>query len=247
MDRAEILGLARSLAIYHGRPWRHRALVRFYRSLLGPGRLAFDIGAHVGGRSRALRAAGARVVALEPNPTLHRFLRLLFRDSGTTLLNCAAGSVCGELELSVSRRHPAVSSLSGNWIGRMQGAAGFDHVRWDRRVSVPVTTLDALIVGHGRPDFVKLDVEGMEAEILLGLSCPLPLIALEYLPQAPDLAIACIDRLEALGPCRFNRVEGEGAAFAHADWCSGQTMRDVLHRLPPGARHGDLYARQVPA
>jgi hypothetical protein len=58
-------GFARSMIIYHN-PRITLPLRRFYRSLLRHGDLAFDIGAHVGTRARAMRAAGARVVALEP-------------------------------------------------------------------------------------------------------------------------------------------------------------------------------------
>jgi FkbM family methyltransferase len=42
---------------------------------------------------------------------------------------------------------------------------------------VPVTTprpADWLIEAHGSPAFVKIDVEGMEHEVLAGLSVPLP-------------------------------------------------------------------------
>jgi hypothetical protein len=59
------LGFFRSLVIYHS-PATLRAWRRFYKDFLSPGDLAFDVGAHVGTRARAMRAAGAKVVALEP-------------------------------------------------------------------------------------------------------------------------------------------------------------------------------------
>ncbi|HLT12150.1 MAG TPA: FkbM family methyltransferase, partial [Micromonosporaceae bacterium] len=61
-------GIARSMAMYHGVPGRHRKMVRFYRQFLAPGELGFDIGAHVGSRVRAWRRLDARVVAVEPQP-----------------------------------------------------------------------------------------------------------------------------------------------------------------------------------
>ncbi len=74
-------GIARSLAMYHGVPGKHRRMTRFYKEFLGPGDLGFDIGAHAGNRVRAWRALGARVVAVEPQPDFQRLLRLLFGRS----------------------------------------------------------------------------------------------------------------------------------------------------------------------
>ncbi|MGH2810685.1 MAG: FkbM family methyltransferase, partial [Actinomycetota bacterium] len=39
---------------------------------------------------------------------------------------------------------------------------------WTRTVRVPVTTLDALVARHGLPTFIKIDVEGFEAEVIRG-------------------------------------------------------------------------------
>src|SRR5690606_39688933 len=75
---ARAWGIARSLVIYHGQPAKHRRALRLYGEFLGPGDLAFDIGAHVGGRVRTWRRLGARVVAVEPQPDCLRVLRLLF-------------------------------------------------------------------------------------------------------------------------------------------------------------------------
>jgi len=236
------LGLARSLAIYYGRPWRQRRLSRFYAGLLAPGDLAFDIGAHVGNRSRALRAAGARVVALEPQAPFAGFLRLtLPRD--ITLVEAAAGARPGTAELAVSRLHPTVSSLAG-LPAAVGGAEGFAHVRWDARQRVAVTTLDALIAAHGLPAFVKIDVEGFEAEVLAGLSQPVPLLAVEYLPQLPGAARAAVQRLAALGPYRFNAVAGERPAFLWERWKTpGDTLAWLAGRTPAEGS-GDLYARR---
>ena len=72
-------GLARSLVIYYGQPWRLPKLKRLYRPFLAPSDLAFDIGAHVGNRSRVWAGLGARVVAIEPQADLAAFLRWKFK------------------------------------------------------------------------------------------------------------------------------------------------------------------------
>ena len=111
-DLPTTLGLARSVVIYHN-PLRLMALRRFYAGLLPRGALVFDVGAHVGSRARVLRAAGARVVAVEPQAAFAAFLRrTLPRD--ITLIDSALGPRETTAEMAVSALHPTVSSLQAD-------------------------------------------------------------------------------------------------------------------------------------
>ncbi len=244
---ADAIGLARSVAIYHGQPWRTAALRRLYRELIRPGDLVFDIGAHVGSRTRIMTELGARVVAVEPQPLFADFIARFIANEKVVLRREAVGSNPGERVLNISSRHPTVSSLSGSWIDTVADKPGFEKVQWDRSLSVPVTTLDRLVDDYGMPRFCKIDVEGMEGEILAGLSRPIPMVAFEYLPASMDIAEDCIDRLGALGAYRFNRTEGESHRFVHASWLAIDDMRAGLARLSPEAGFGDIYARREDA
>jgi FkbM family methyltransferase len=235
------MGFARSLLIYHN-PATLRAWPRFYREILRPGDVVIDVGAHVGTRARAMRAAGASVVALEPQALFARFLRLtLPRD--IVLIEAAAGSAETLADMAISSRHPTVSSLQTSFVDDAATAPGFEHVRWDRRERVQVTTLDALIAKHGRPAYIKIDVEGFEIEVLSGLSQPVPMVSVEYLPAFVALTHQVITRLEALGAYRFNPVVGERSGFLWPDWRSGDEVRQWLDGLDTTSPSGDLFAR----
>jgi FkbM family methyltransferase len=237
-------GFGRSLLIYHGQPWRIAAMRRHYATLIEPGDLVFDIGAHVGNQTRVLAGLGARVVAIEPQPGFARWLRWLFRsDPRVAVVETALGARPGRASLYPSPRTPTVATLSADWIASVKGTRSFSRVRWGSPLEVPVTTLDALIEEHGLPRFCKIDVEGYEALILRGLSRPIALLSFEYVPAAIDVACEAVGRLAALGPYRFNATVGERRSFFWPSWQERAAIEAWLHQRRPDDRSGDIYAR----
>lgn len=241
-----VRGVARSLAMYHGIPGRHRRLVAFYGAFLGPGDLGIDVGAHVGSRVRAWRRLGARVVAVEPQPDLVRVLRLFFgRDAGVVLAPVALGARPGTARLGVSTATPTVSSMSPEWRETVTADRRFAGVRWDGSVEVAVTTLDALVAENGEPAFCKVDVEGFELDVLAGLSRPVRALSFEYLPAAHDAALAVLARVEELGGgrYRYNYSPVETLRWASAEWLDADGLLRLLDGVRPSGRSGDVYAR----
>lgn len=243
-DRA--VGLARSLAIYHAMPWRQRRLRRMYRQFVRPGDLVFDVGAHVGNHVRCCAALGCRVIALEPQPDFARLLQSLFgRSKQIVVLAAAVGEAHGLATLSISERTPTVTSLATAWRDERAHEPGFESVRWNRRVEVEVTTLDALIARFGLPAFVKIDVEGSEPAVLAGLTCAVASLSFEYLPGALSQVEACLTRLASLGHYEFNWSVGESYELADASWSSGDVLLARLGQPEAQRRSGDVYARLV--
>jgi len=237
-------GIARSLVIYW-RPGRQQGLQNLYRPFITPGAPAFDIGAHLGDRSAAFQALGAQVVALEPQPGLARWCKRMVGQE-LTLLPKAAGPAPGTAHIAISPRNPTVSTLAHAWREQVsQHNAGFASVNWNTQLSVEVTTLDALIATYGLPCFIKIDVEGFEAEVLAGLSQPVPALSFEFVAGTLNVGHACIQQLRRLGDYRFNVVEGEQRVFGWSDW---KTADQVDAWLSQGADHlssGDIYACQA--
>lgn len=241
LDRA--FGLARSLLVYHGIPGRQRRIRQLYASFVTAGELAFDIGAHAGNRTRALVSLGCRVVALEPQPDFARLLRTLFaHTSAVTVVEAAAGRTAGRAQLAISDRTPTVTTLSADWRDARRGDADFEGVTWNRSLEVPITTLDALMTQHGRPSFVKIDVEGSELEVLAGLSQPVRVVSFEYLARALDLVEACTTRLAELGDYRFSWSPGESFRLATEVLLTAPELMTALRTSPAQQHSGDVYA-----
>lgn len=234
-------GVARSVAIYHDR--RHLAgLKSLYRPLVAPGDLAFDIGAHVGDRTRVLAALGVRVVAVEPQTRPARLLQLAARAiRGVTVVEMAVAARPGRLSLSVNSANPTVSTLSRAMVGAADGHPMWQGQRWDETVEVEGTTLDALIGAHGMPAFIKIDVEGLEDEVLAGLSRPSKVLSFEFTTLQRGVGLAALARAEALGYGSFNLSLGESHVLRWRQPVDAATVRTVIETLAAEANSGDVY------
>jgi FkbM family methyltransferase len=216
---------------------------RLYGGFVEPNSLVFDIGAHVGDRVASFRRLAARVVAVEPQPALAKLLKLIYgRGSSVVVEAAAVGRRAGTTELMLNIDNPTVSTLSPSFIEAARGAVGWETQRWTDSVSVPVTTLDELIARHGTPAFIKIDVEGFEAEALAGLSHPVKALSFEFTTIQRDVALACVERCVVLGYARFNAALGESQLLVHADWIDGAAISRWLAALPHAANSGDVYA-----
>lgn len=144
-----------------------------YRSVLRPGDLAVDGGAHVGlhsiGMARCVRPGG-RVIAVEAlarlvNGMLARQIAEHGFDDTIVVENLALGAAQGEAVFHDVSEAPGYSGL------RARTDLPGTLAETVREVRVKVETLDALVAHHGsgRPvRFIKLDLEGGEFDCLRG-------------------------------------------------------------------------------
>lgn len=213
----------------------------FFRQFVAPGDLVFDVGANEGRMTQTFTELGASVVAIEANPLLANKVSTRYGSGSVTVESIAVGREHGlaELRLGAYNGH---STLSADWQDRV------DNGRWAGSLQVRVTTLDALIDRHGTPDFLKIDVEGFEAEVIAGLSRPVAALAFEFLSGALDVSRACVTGVNALASYEFNLSAGEGHRLALSQWTNAAGIIDELEALARTDRggYGDVFARLRP-
>jgi FkbM family methyltransferase len=209
----------------------HRDEVEFYRAIIAPGDLCFDIGAHLGVKVEALLAAGARVVAVEPEPTCIAILTAKFTTHPR--VDLVKRGVAARPGKAILHRRPdtlSMTSLRDDW-----GYGAVEHVE------IELTTLDGLIQAFGVPRYIKVDVEGFETEVFKGLGQRVPLISFEFHLQELERAKDCLALLARLGDLKLNVTPVDSSNFLFPGW---RSVDQFLGEVESGWRHGprgDIY------
>lgn len=223
--------------------------------LIQPGQLIFDIGANVGDKTQAFLDRGAAcVVAVEPSPDTYRTLCERFQHNPITVHKVQAAVTEAKalpyIWLAISDHDPAFNTLSPEIQSPDVSFHKHGH-RWSKSLWVPTTTLDKLIAQFGMPYFIKIDVEGHEAEVLEGLSQLPPYLSFEFHQDMPAQIERCLQRLTQLNShivCNLSLLNSDTLAWPlwqHPDKLLPFTLS--LSEDPPGwPQYGDIYIRRVP-
>lgn len=184
-------------------------LTQFIARLIAPGMHVADVGANFGYYSLLMAdliGPSGHLLSVEPNPPVVEMLRRTLDLNGftsrSTVVAAAAGSTEGAGRLLVPAGEPKNASLIGDG-GRNDG---------NSLVAVPIVSLDKLLSHFPRVDFLKIDAEGAEEDIVHGLSQTIsrwrPHIILEFNPgrcRNPGELLALLSHTSVPG---FRRTGG---------------------------------------
>ena len=206
-------GIARRLLVCRIARHDARRWASFYQGFVPRGGLVFDIGANRGHRVDAFLAGGFRVVAVEPQASCLHGLQSKSKNGTLEVVHAGCGSCNGEGALQSNGSADVFASLSPTFIQNAKITGKYEDRSWSRTDRVRIVTLDSLFQQHGKPDFIKIDVEGSEEEVLKGLSEPVAALSFEWSCDLPGAALACVKRCVDLNMEKFNFSFQESMRF----------------------------------
>lgn len=168
-----------------------------------PGDTVFDLGAHAGLFTVAAARRGAKVIAVEPDPDVAALLRSNTRGMDVHVVEAA---IADHREGATLWKVPALTQTSSllESVAQQFGPA--------EPLSVQTLTLDDLVQRFEEPQVIKVDIQGLESNILSSASvvdrARVLLVEITTLdPESAALAEELAERLRC-SPIQVNEVLG---------------------------------------
>jgi FkbM family methyltransferase len=218
--------------------------IKFYSQFIKKGDLVFDVGANFGNRTKIFNKIGARTVAFEPQKKCYEYLKSYFwGNRNVRLENVALAASEGSARMRISK-NSVLSTLSEEYIQMNTKSGRFSHDSWEGEELVRVSTLDLFIQEYGCPKFIKIDVEGFEAEVVHGLTKPVEMLSLEFSTDTRVTLIDALSHLNKLGNYLFQFSQEESFLLDLAGWVTLVELEKQLNSFS-GLEWGDIYCRKI--
>jgi FkbM family methyltransferase len=219
----------------------YKKMYTFYGQFIRKGDKVFDIGANVGERTVVFMDLGANVVCFEPQSFCRNRLLAAFKGNTTVkIVEYALGESAGESEIAICEDANVISSMSERF--RNESRFSKDY-KWTKTEKIKVITFDDAISTYGNPDFAKIDVEGFEKNVMMGLHKTVKHLSFEFRDEFFDEAESCMNSLETQTSYSYNYSVGEEMDFVNSTWLPKDQFITYIKTHFSGDLWGDIYAK----
>jgi|TARA_R110002126_G_scaffold68293_1_gene172882 FkbM family methyltransferase len=165
--------------------------------------LVFDIGFNLGDFTKEVykKFPNCKVIGVDANP---EFNNVQLEGDFVFINRLVSNKDDDFVPFYIDPTQSGVSTASEDFMSNSRFAKGSKNlspgsVGWTKKLEIPSITLDKLTNTFGTPDFVKVDVEGYEYEVLSGLTKKVGTICFEWHEEMIEVLYKCMDHLETIG------------------------------------------------
>ena len=161
--------------------------------------LVFDIGANIGRWTDANLNKYDKIISIEASPYTFENLKKC-KNRKVNLLNYA---ICDNNGKDIKFYHADIdvlSTLNKDWLTDSKSRF-FNHKY--KEIICKTKTIDDLIMQYGKPNLIKIDVEGGEYECIKSLTQKVDRLCFEWASETNNITYKCLDYLFTLRFTKF--------------------------------------------
>ncbi len=199
----------------------------------------FDIGANIGKWALENISKTNKIISIEASPITFEKLKKNCNNPNIILLNYA---VCDNSGNDITFYHAnadTLSTLNKTWLDDTKSRF-YKYTKFHEIICKTIT-IDSLIDIYGKPDLIKIDVEGGEYQCVKSLTQKVDLLCFEWAAEMLDVANNCIDYLYNLGFNKFYIQDTDVYTFRPTEFYDINVIKEKLNKTTPKKDWGMIW------